>query len=182
VAQSTQQIDKYADNVNKAGKIFAENEGFIRAVIRYKVRDDSQAQAIFQDFFLSLVYKPIPQAVKNVKSYIYRAISNDIIDAVRRMERYDTYIRKYSEQVNYSINKTNPKNASITEERYNEALALIKRRLTPTEYKAISLRYEKNNSIEDVAEKMGVNKRTISSYISVGLKKVREFLIEERVD
>jgi len=182
VAQSKPKTYSYTDNVDKAARIFAENECFIRAIIRYKVRDDSQAEDMFQDFFLSLVCKPVPQDIENVKSYLYRAISNDIVDAARRMKRYKNHVHKYGEQSNYSINKTGPGDALLSKEKSGKILGLAKRRLTTNEYKAISLRYEKDHNIKEVAEKMGVNKRTISRYISVGLKKVREFLIDERVN
>jgi len=182
VAQSKPKTYSYAYNVDKAAKIFAENDDFIRAVIRYKVGNKVQVEDIFQDFFLSLVCKPIPQDIENVKSYLYRAISNDIVDAARRMKRYENHVRKYGEQSNYSINKTGTGDALLSKEKSKIMLGLAKRRLTTSEYKAISLRYEKDHNIKEVAEKMGVNKRTISRYISVGLKKVREFLIDERVN
>jgi len=80
--------NKYRNNIDLASKVFAERGDFIRAVIRSQVKNEAQADDIFQDFFLSLVYNPVPKGVKNMKSYLYRAIIKDVVDAVRRVETY----------------------------------------------------------------------------------------------
>jgi DNA-directed RNA polymerase specialized sigma24 family protein len=51
---------KCRNNVGLAAKIFAEYGDFIRMVIRYKVKNEAQADDLFQDFFLSLVVSPLP--------------------------------------------------------------------------------------------------------------------------
>ena len=44
-----------ANRVSIAAKVFGEYGDFIHAVIRCKVRNEAQADDLFQDFFLSLV-------------------------------------------------------------------------------------------------------------------------------
>ncbi len=169
---------EYRDNVNLANKVFAEHGDFIHAVIRSKLKNKAQADDIFQDFFLSLVHKPLPAGVRNIKSYLYRAISNDVVDAARRAEKYQVQIHKYHKQQNYSINKTSFGNAIvIEEEELGKMFALIKGRLRDSESQAIALRYKNKYSIKEVAKKMGVKRTSVSRYISTGLKKMREFLV-----
>ena len=167
--------DKNGNRVALASAVFAEYGGFIRAVVRSQVKNEAQADDIYQDFFLSLICKPVPKGVKNIKSYLYRAIINDIVDAVRRAEKYRSRIKKYSEQLNYSINKTNPRNALDNEE-IDKMFALIKGWLPDSESQAINLRYRNRYSIKEVAEKMSVNRTSVSRYISVGLRKIRQYL------
>lgn len=164
-------------NVDRAAEIFSEYGDFIRAIIRYQVSNDAHADDLFQDFFLSLVSKPVPAGIQNVKSYLYRAIINDIVDAARRVESYKTQISKYAECLNYSINKNRPENALVKIEQINKMFRLIEGRLQRGEAQAITLRYKNNYNIKEVAKKMHVNKRTVSRYISVGLSKVRQLLI-----
>lgn len=171
--------NNYAAHVNIAAKVFGEYGDFIHAVIRYKVRNEAQADDLFQDFFLSLVSKPPPPVLQNIKGYLYRAITNDIIDAARRMKRYESHLRKYGEQLNYTI-KNDFENTLIEREELDKLFVLIKERLPESESRAIALRYRDSHSIKEVAEKMGVKKRTVSSYISVGLKKIRRFLMIKR--
>ena len=96
----------YEKNVLTASEIFAEYGNFIRTVINYHVKNEHQADDLFQDFFLSLVYRPIPDSVDNIKSYLYRAICNDIVDNQRQLERYNAQIKKYQERCNFAINNT----------------------------------------------------------------------------
>ena len=163
-------------NVGQATVIFARYGDFIRAVIHSQVRNEAQADDMFQDFFLSLVYKPIPQNVKNIKGYLYRAITNDVIDATRRVERYSHHMHKYAEHFNHSINKRIPENAFIEKEETNKMFELIKGRLTNSQSQAIDLRYRNHHSIKEVAEKMDVKSTSVSRYISIGLRKIRQFL------
>ena len=162
-------------NVERAAEIFSEYGDFIRAVIRYQVSNDAQADDLFQDFFLSLVSRPIPARIQNIKSYLYRAITNDIVDAARRVEKYRTRMRKYAECLDFSINKNTPENALINKEEINKMFKLIEGRLPHSEAQAIKWRYIYNLNIKEIAEKMCVNTRTVSRYICEGLSKIRQF-------
>ena len=167
---------KCRNNVGLAAEIFAEYGDFIHMVIFSQVKNKARINDIFQDFFLSLVRKPIPQDVKNIKGYLYRAITNDIIDATRRVERYCNLVHKYSEYLEHPINNKTPENAFIDEEETNKMFRLIKGRLTNSQYQAMALRYRTDHSIKEVAEKMSVKSTSVSRYLSIGLKKIRCFL------
>jgi len=169
-------------NVERAAEIFSEYGDFILAIIRYQVSNDALAYDVFQDFFLSLVSRPLPAGIQNIKSYLYRAITNDIIDAVRRVEKHQAMIHKYAECLDYSINKSSPENALIEIEETNKMFKLIKGRLRRSEAQAIALRYRHNYDIKEVAKKMKVNNRTVSRYISIGLSKLRQFLTVKQGD
>lgn len=164
------------NNVECAEKIFAEYGDFIRTVIRYKVGNNSQVDDLFQDFFLSLVSRPPPADVQNIKNYLYKVLTNDIIDATRRVEKYKARMHKYAEHHNYPINKNTPANVSIDIEETLKIFELIERRLPQSEAKAVTLRYKDNYNVKEVAAKMDVNVRTVSRYISAGLSKIRRFL------
>lgn len=172
--------NNYANNVNLAARVFEEHWTFIRAVIRSQVNNEAQADDIFQDFFLSLVYTPMPKGVKNIRGYLYRAITNDIVDAVRRLEKYQTRIRRYGKQLNHSNYETGTENPLIEREQLDKMFALIKGRLPSSESQAITSRYGNHNSIKEIAEKMKVDVRSVSRYISVGLRKIRQFLTIKR--
>ena len=165
-----------ANSVNIAARVFAEYGDFIRAVIRYNTKDESNVDDIFQDFFLALVYKPIPEGIQNIKSYLYRAITNDIIDCTRRVKRYQEYMHKYGENFNCSINKSSPGDALIEKEQMGKMFELLKGRLPNSEARAIALRYGDNFNTGEIAKKMGLQKATVRRYISVGLKKLRQSL------
>jgi len=169
-------------NVARAAEVFSKYGKFIFAVIRYQVKNDAQADDLFQDFFLSLVSKPLPEGIQNVKGYLYKAITNDIVDATRRVENYKARMNKYAECLNYSVNKNSPENALIEKEQTNKMFRLLEGRLRRSEARAITLRYRNSYNIKEVAEKMRVNNRTVSRYISAGLSKIRQFLTLKQGD
>lgn len=174
--------DNHGNHVESAAKIFGEHGSFIRAVISSKVKDEGRADDILQDFFLDLVRKPVPKHVKNVKSYLYRAITNDVADFMRCRQRYEQLIGRYGGNSNYSINTMGVEDALIIEEEIADVLRVIEGRLKSCEYRAVVLRHGKGMSVEEVAGTMRIKRRSVSRYVSVGMKKIRRFLTAERGD
>jgi RNA polymerase sigma factor (sigma-70 family) len=164
------------DNVTGAARIISEYGDFIRTIICYKVKNEDTAEDLFQDFYLSLVSKPIPAEVRNVRSYLYKSITNDILDATRRTEQYKTRINKYANFAKYSVNKSTPENALIEAEETNKMFEAIEGWLQRRESQAISLRYRDSFDVKEAANKMNVDDRTVSRYVSSGLSKIRHYL------
>jgi RNA polymerase sigma factor (sigma-70 family) len=167
-------------NVDCAAEIYSKHGEFILSVIRYHAGNNNEAGDLFQDFFLYLVSKPIPPNVRNVRGYLYRAITSEIIDASRRVKSYQARMEKYARNLNYSINKNSPENVLIEFEEINKMFKLIEGQLPHSEAQAVTLRYKSDRSIREVAREMCVNDRTVSRYISAGLSKFRQFLAEKR--
>ncbi|MBN1806571.1 MAG: sigma-70 family RNA polymerase sigma factor [Sedimentisphaerales bacterium] len=161
-------------NIGLAAEVIAEHSDFIYKVISSQVKNKSRVDDIFQDFFLSLVAKPVPDNVKNIKCYLYKAICHDIVDTQRQVERYKNQIKNYREKYDFSINNSDPENALIKDEQLNNMFDLIKGQLTSSQSQAITLRYETDHTIQQVAEKMGVKKTSVSRYICTGLRKMRQ--------
>lgn len=163
----------YRENVEQASRIFSEYGDFIYSIIFTKVKNIEKTEDIAQNFFLSLVYKPIPPDVKDIKRFIYRAVTNDIIDTKRGINSYTKNFQKYSKNLKFPINNPPPANAYIDEGQIFEMLDMMKERLPGSCYQAINLRYKENQSIKDIAEQMGVERASVSRYLSIGLKKLR---------
>jgi hypothetical protein len=66
--------------VGLAAEVFGKYGDEILETICFNVDDQSMANDIFQDFFISLVRKPIPQNIKDVRGYLYKVVINDVID------------------------------------------------------------------------------------------------------
>lgn len=166
----------YTDNVNTAATLFMEYGDFIRAVIRCQVKNETQVDDLFQDFFLSLIVNPLPADVRNIRSFLYRAITNDIINDVQKVENYQNKMLKYAKRFNHSINKKTPENAVIEVEETNRMFELIEMRLRRSYAQAITSRYRNSNDIKEIAKKMNVSSGTIRKYIYVGLSRIRQLL------
>jgi RNA polymerase sigma factor (sigma-70 family) len=163
-------------DVARGGEVFSQYGDFIRAVIRYKVKNEALAEDIFQDFFLSIVSKPIPPGVNNIRGYLYKAIINDVVDATRRVEQYKARVNKYIKFSNFSVHKNEMENALIEEEETERMFKLIEGWVRRSEARAISLRYRNGCKVKEVAKQMQVEHRTVSKYITSGLGKIRKYL------
>ena len=171
-------INKESDtqsNVGLAEKIFEEHGDFIHSIIRFNVNNKVEAEDVFQDFFLSLISKPIPEEVQNLRGFLYRVVSDNVKDALRRTNRYQARIRRYAERHGHIIENC-PEDTVIDVEETEKMFELIQRSLPPNEARAITLRYGNNDDIVEVAEKMGIKPRSVSRYVSAGLKKLRQFV------
>lgn len=176
MALLSKDTNNYTDKVNTVAKLFMEYGDFIRAVIHCQVKDETNADDLFQDFFLSLIANPLPADAKNIKNFLYRAITNDIMNAVQRVENYQKNMLKYSKRLNYPIYKITPEDVVIDEEETNRMFELIEMRLRRSEAQAITLRYISNYNIKEVAMKMNVSYKSVRKYIYVGLSKIRQLM------
>jgi len=162
-------------NLAYAEKVFAEHKDFVRAILRFYVRNEVEREDLFQEFFLELISKPIPEDIQNVRSYIYRVLCDNIKDAFRRIERYQKRLHRYAEHHRHII-EDRPENKLIETEEIEKMFELICRHLPKNEAKAMALRYRHNYNIRETAEKMGVKPRSVSRYLSAGAKKLRQVL------
>lgn len=165
--------------VRAAAEIFAVYGGFIRAVIRFQAKNQFREDDFYQDFFLSLVRRPIPVEVRNIKSYLYRAIRNDIIDIMRRQVRQQEFFPKYAQEFRISINNRKPTDALIVGEERVATFGYLTRQLRHREAEAFTLRYRDQCSIADIAARMGIDKRSVSRYLTAGMRRLREDLAIE---
>jgi RNA polymerase sigma factor (sigma-70 family) len=164
------------DNIASAARIFEKHGRFIYSVICYKTSDESLVDDLFQDFFLALAAKPVSLDGHKLKAFLYRAIVNDIFDAVRRIKRYRNLLEEYAKNRELTINNLRHKNAYSIGERVELIMENAWELLSPKETKAISLRYLDGYSIAEVADKMKVKPESVSRYICVGLDKIRKSL------
>lgn len=167
--------------MNIAAEIFTRYGDFIRGVIRCKVGDESYVDDLFQNFFLSLVYRPPSRNIKNIKGYLYRAIINDIIDNKRQIERYQSQMHKYAECLDYSAIEDNSENVLIKTEEMNKMFRCIETHLQHNEAKAVILRYRNNYKIKKIAAAMGINNIAAWRYISNGVRKIRRLLRKDQL-
>jgi len=168
--------------VKVATAIFHEYGDRIRAIICFNVSNRSEADDIFQDFFLSLVHKPVPEGIKNVEGYLYKAIINDIIDMDRRTKSYRVRLHRYAKYRKYNAKNEDPHNIMIREEEVQKMFQLIERQLPPREAEAVIERYGHDRSIDNASKRMYVSKKTFSRYLCMGLKKIRQLLREGELD
>lgn len=178
VAGSQRNEELGGDAVRAATEVFNAHGGFIRAIIRFQAHNKPEEDDLFQEFFLALIHKPLPANVRNIKSYLYRAVVNHVLDSARMRDNYRHIVRKYVEETGIPINSCPAGNVFIIEdaEEQEAAIAYFARYLQEREAQAFVMRYRDDFSISEIAVKMGVNVRTVSRYLSEGLRRLRKTL------
>lgn len=163
-----------AQQVELAARLFEEHHVFIRATLQYFVRDSHEQEELYQDLFVYFVRKPIPDEVLKVKAWLYRVILDRVRDRKRRQGRYhkrlETYALKYPD-------RSGPlENPPPDHEQIRTVFELIKNHLSAQQARAVLYKYQQHLEVEEIARRMKVNPRTISRYLSIGLRKLRTLL------
>lgn len=168
-----------ANNLDHAENIFIEHGNFIRTAIRFHVQNEAECDDLFQEFFMSLIVNPIPEDVKNIRGFLYRAVTNRVKDTFKRVTRYRAKLCGYAEKWQHPI-VDSPETIAIEREEVEKVFELIHKHLPKKEALAVSLRYGKDGDNRKVSETMGVKAATVNRYVCLGIKKIREILNIEK--
>lgn len=169
------------NNLNNAGKvreIFNNYSSFIFNIYMSKVNDQALAEELYQDLFIKLSGKQLPKKIPNMKGYLYKIIINSVYDRIRSIESQKKNLKKYQENYDFSI-KDIP-SASVY---YNKGEILYEkgiRLLTQSEKTVFQLMFKDGKSIEEISDLTGLKRETISRYISISLKKIRDNINTEK--
>lgn len=169
-----------SNNVRSAAEIFNEYGPFIRTVINCRVRDGHLRNDIYHDFFLSLIRKPISEEVANLKSYLYRAICNDIYDAKRKLDRYERHLYRHRQLPGRAKSAFAADKGLAEADEACKLFEVIEMQLSSSEAKVLKLRYKNELNNSEIAECLNVGHASVSTYMSTGLKKLREIIKKDK--
>ncbi len=164
------------ERVKQAEDIFETYGDEIRAMISLNVKEQSMADDVFQNLFLSVVHKPIPRHVDRIGAYLYRIVINDVIDETRKTNGYYDFVRGYGRHNNRRTSQEPPDNEAIEVEDARKMLQAIERQLTSREAEAVLRKYVYGNNVSDGAKAMNVDSRTFSRYLSRGKRRIHQFI------
>lgn len=160
--------------VGRAAEVFREYGAEIRAFIELHAQDRSEADDLFQEFFLSMVSARFPTKICSMKHYLYRAIINDMASRARYNKRYQQRLQVYAELRRYKGYQDDPGKMVLQAEHARQVFEKIGKQLPPREAEAVICRYEMDCDISEAAQYMGVQRRSVARYVCSGLKKIRE--------
>ncbi len=169
-----------AERVRRATDIFKTYAEEIRVMISLNVKEESAADDIFQDLFLSIVRTPVPRDIDRVPAYLYRIVTNDVIDETRRMSNYAEFVRDYRECGDRETTQEAPESDAIELEETHAMLRSLRQRLPNHEAEAVIQRYFYDNTAGDAARKMEVDSKSFSQYLYRGKVKILRLQRKER--
>ena len=166
---------KKTKHVNYAAKIFKKHDGFIRNIIFSRIKDKSRIEEIYQDCFVSLVTKPIPDGLTNEKAYIYQIVNHDIIDICRKIRSNNTQLRKYAKYYKQTKGSYRPDEILIKKEEIRNVFAVAETILYDREIRAVNLKFKKGYTSAEAARQMGIKRQSVNRYVTSSFRKLRGF-------
>ncbi len=168
------------DRVELTSEVFDKYGELIRSAIRVNLSDYSKADDVYQNLFLSLVHKPMPPYVRDIKSYLNQAVCHDIVDLAKSTNMYRERLCRYWKHHRQIPKIRKPQDILIEKEGFEQLFGLIEKLISTPENKAIIQRYRCGMDVSEAAKEMDVDKRSCSRYTSVALKKIRGFFNETK--
>ena len=163
----------------KVESLLEKYESYIKAIISCQTRDTNEANDMFQEVYLAIAravekdYFPHTENPSILKSYFYRMIVNDKIDKVRKTEREIRANFNYVE-ITKSCERTVSPSNKIAREELGEKLDNIIEKLPYRVRMAVEYRYKEGCDSVETATKMRISSRSVSRYVSVGLRQLRK--------
>ncbi len=149
-------------------------------MISVNIEEESAADDTFQTLFLSIVKTPVPRNSGHVVSYIYKTLTNDIIDEKRKTDVYSRCVRGYRQCGDYKTMQEDPETKAIEIEETQRMFRSLRKHLPDHQAEAVIQNCILGNNTEDAAKKMDLDRRTFSQYLYRGKEKIRRLVGEKR--
>ena len=168
------------NNMQSANTLFFQYKEQLRYTALKYTKDKTLVDDILHDFYISLINKPISKNISNTKSYLSRALRNDALDLISKNNSYHARNINYGKKTINQNWKLNHEAEIISTETSKYIFEIIEKILPPHEAEAIKQRYQFELNVKETAARMSVSPRSVSHYVSVGLKKLRKYLEENQ--
>jgi len=134
---------------------------------------------IFQDFFLSLASTSLPDNIRNMKRYLYKAITNDVVSMARRVRYRRERMKVYALDYRTRIWDDKPDGRMVSREEKEQVFDVLKKHLRPSEFQAVMWRYWRDRGNDEAAQELGIKKRSFIRYLCSGMKKIRKLNLSQ---
>jgi RNA polymerase sigma factor (sigma-70 family) len=166
------------DRLRFAARTLMEHGSFLRVSLRSQGADEHDIDDLLQDLFLCLATDRAPREQIS-RRYLYKVVLNDFIDLKRTTHRREELLYR-ARTASDTKALTSSDRPMVTADEMDQLLSIIERRLPPCHAQAVVLRHVEGLDVGETAQRLGVSPRTVSHYISVGLRRVREFVRERK--
>lgn len=146
-------------------------EDLYRVAFR-KIRSEEVAEEIVQDIFVNLWEKRHKLVVDDIRSYLFRAVRNGVLDYLRAQLVRQNYVKEsvsFGEQVSYSTSTDD----DLTLNDLKQAIDSGINQLPEKTRKIFILNRLENRSAEEIAALLTMPKRTVEYHITVALRSMR---------
>jgi len=137
------------------------------------VGDLESAKEIVQNLFVNLYENRQKLLVTtSLKSYLYQSVRNSCLNQIKQNQTRKEHLANYGSEQEYDVDLE----ARIRETELEHMVFKIVETLPPKCKNIFTLSRSKGFSNSEIAEKLGISKRTVETHISNALKTLRSHL------
>jgi RNA polymerase sigma factor (sigma-70 family) len=166
------------ENVEVASRIFHDHGTTIRSMVKRYVHGEQDADDICQDIFLSIAASP-PSHETAILAYLQTVVRNHVRDFHRRATSRQGFAKRYAQLPTTTAIGSSREGKFEQAEQVAKVMALLKDALPEHMAHVVIERYVHGKNVDEIAAKLGIEKRSISRYCCVGLRCLRSLLDEE---
>ncbi|NQV34819.1 MAG: sigma-70 family RNA polymerase sigma factor [Phycisphaeraceae bacterium] len=174
------------ERVDAAGDLFSEHGTAIYMMITLHLSDKSLADDLYQELFLSVIKKPLPRDLETPVTYLWRVIANDVTDAMRKRRSYNELLQKHVNRLLDSDSEdrhvATPLQLLVSKEERSQLISVIHENLYGCEANVLVEKLDHGSSTREIALKLGLKDRSVSHYLSTGLKKLKVALGSQNLE
>ncbi|WP_290016993.1 RNA polymerase sigma-70 factor [uncultured Bacteroides sp.] len=147
-------------------------KGFITGLLQ----SPEEAEDISQDIFLMLWgNRSSLNTINNFKSYLLRVCKNAAYRHIERALLFKNYQQKQAEKV-VSTPENNETDDKIQLRELELLVAMVVEKMPPQRKKIYKMSRESGMSSDEIAQTLGINKRTVENHLSQALTDIRKVL------
>lgn len=133
---------------------------------------EEDAEESVQEMFVAFWQKaPSLDIEISLKSYLYRATRNQVLNAIKKKQVEMQYSSTYYDELDLSENSQ-----ILSDEEINKIIKLGVEKLPEACRQIFILAKYEGLSYEEIAEYLNISKKTIENQMGIALKKLREYL------
>lgn len=166
---------KDLDRVRLVTDILIKYGSQIRAMIRFVGCDPAEQEDAFQELFLSLLISPPPPDVKDMRSYLYKAILNDQINRSSTRLLHRRHLELYAVELKYMLSQGGPTEELEQLEELQKVYRVLED-LPPGQAKAVSEAFWPSGERRSAHTRMGLKRQSFTKAVWRGLSGLRRHL------
>ena len=151
---------------------------WIYATIEKLVRHGDDVDDIFQDFFVLLLTKPqLANSIRH-KGFLYRTLSRDVIDFMRRKKAYQNRLTKFADKKPPPTQCESTLDSILSQQECQLIYQLIDQKLPASLGKVLKLHLNCNCNHAEIARRLNIGPSSARRYLYLSRKRMKVLLAE----